>query len=106
VYNGESQMDLVLLLGTLLGLFLILIPGLVVWTYSMYDAYLTAGKMNKGTPESRPLQPVQMVLFVVAAGFIVIAVIVAITMIIVSRMLSQLSPAGNMDFFQIPGSNG
>lgn len=53
VYNGESQKGLVLLLGTRLGLFLFLIPGLVVWIYSMYDAYLTAGKMNKETPESR-----------------------------------------------------
>jgi hypothetical protein len=72
----------------------------------MYDAYLNAEKMNEGTVESRPLQPVQIVLFVVAAVFIVIAVILTTTMIIISRMLSQLSPAGNVDFFQIPGSNG
>jgi TM2 domain-containing membrane protein YozV len=106
VYNGESHKDLALRLGTHLGLFLILIPGLVVWIYSMYDAYLNAEKMNEGTVESRPLQPVQIVLFVVAAVFIVIAVILTTTMIIISRMLSQLSPAGNVDFFQIPGSNG
>jgi hypothetical protein len=32
-----------------MGLFLVLIPGLIVLIYSMYDAYITAGKMNAGT---------------------------------------------------------
>ena len=99
VYNGENRKGLVLLLGTLLGLLCILIPGLVVWVYSMYDAHITATKMNEGTLEFRPMQPVSMVLFVVAAVFIVIVVVVAITMIIISSILSQLSPAGNADFF-------
>ena len=39
----------------------------------MYDAHITAGKMNDGTLEFRPMQMVHMVLFVAAAVFIVIA---------------------------------
>jgi len=101
VYNGETLKGFVFLFGTLLGLFLILIPGLIMWIYSMYDAHITAGKMNEGTLEFRPLHPAYIVLFVVVAVFLIIAVVVAITLIIISSMLSQLSPQGNADFLQM-----
>ena len=101
VYNGETLKGFVFLLGTLLGLFFILIPGLVVWIYSMYDAHITAGKMNEGTLKSRPMQPAYMVLFVVAAVFLAIVVVVAITLIVISSMLTQLSPLGNADSLQM-----
>jgi TM2 domain-containing membrane protein YozV len=101
VYNGETLKGFVFLFGTLLGLFFILIPGLVVWIYSMYDAHITAGKMNDGTLKSRPMQPAYMVLFVVAAVFLAIVVVVAITLIVISSMLTQLSPLGNADSLQM-----
>jgi TM2 domain-containing membrane protein YozV len=101
VYNGETLKGFIFLFGTLLGLFLILIPGLVVWIYSMYDAHITAGKMNEGTLERRPMQTAHMVIFVVAAVFLVITVVVAISLIIISSMLSWLSPLGNADSLQM-----
>lgn len=101
VYNGETLKGFVFLFGTLLGLFFILIPGLVIWIYSMYDAHITAGKMNEGTLKSRPMQPAYMVLFVVAAVFLAIVVVVAITLIVISSMLTQLSPLGNADSLQM-----
>ena len=106
VYNGETLKGFVFLVSTLLGLFLILIPGLVVWIYSMYDAHITAGKMNEGTLEFRPVQPAYIVLFVVVAVFLIIAVLVAITLIMISIMLSQLSPLGNADFLQMLKMSG
>jgi len=106
VYNGETLKGFVFLIGTLLGLFLLLIPGLVVWIYSMYDAHITAGKMNEGTLEFRPVQTAYMVLFVVAAVFLVIVVVVTITLIVISSMLSQLSPRGNADFLQMLKMSG
>jgi TM2 domain-containing membrane protein YozV len=101
VYNGETLKGFIFLFGTLLGLFFILIPGLVVWIYSMYDAHITAGRMNEGTLKSRPMQPAYMVLFVVAAVFLAIVVVVAITLIVISSMLTQLSPLGNADSLQM-----
>jgi TM2 domain-containing membrane protein YozV len=106
VYNGETLKGFIFLIGTLLGLFLLLIPGLIVWIYSMYDAHITAGRMNEGTLEFRPLQPAYIVLFVVAAVFLIIAILVAITLIIISIMLSQLSPLGNADFLQMLKMSG
>lgn len=101
VYNGELLKGFVLLLGSLFGAILFLIPGLIVWIYSMYDAHITAGKMNDGTLEFRPMQMVHMVLFVAAAVFIVIAAVVIVTIIIISSMLSLLGTSGNSDFSQM-----
>jgi TM2 domain-containing membrane protein YozV len=98
VYNGEPLKGFVLLLGSLFGAILFLIPGLIIWIYSMYDAHITAGKMNDGTLEFRPMQMVHMVLFVAAAVFIVIAAVVIVTIVIISSMLSLLGTYGNSDF--------
>jgi hypothetical protein len=101
-WSGEQWRNpegVVLSLGSLLGLFLIFIPGLIVWIYSMYDAYITAGKMNAGTLEFRPVKLIYMVLFVAAAVFMVIAIVVAVKMISNSSMLTQLGPVGSADFF-------
>jgi len=98
VYNGENLKGAILFFGALFGAFLLLIPGLIVWIYSMYDAHTIAGKMNDGTLGFRPMQTVHMVLFVAAAVFIVIAVCVVVAMIVISGMLSLLGTAGNSDF--------
>jgi len=101
VYNGETLKGFVLLLGSLFGAILFLIPGLIIWIYSMYDAHITAGKMNDGTLEFRPMQMVHLVLFVAAAVFIVIAVVVIVTILVISSMVSLLGTSGNSDFSQI-----
>lgn len=98
VYNGEPLKGFILLLGSLFGAILFLIPGLIIWVYSMYDAHITAGKMNDGTLEFRPMQMVHMVLFVAAAVFIVITAVVMVTLVIISGMLSLLGTSGNSDF--------
>ena len=101
VYNGETLKGFILLLGSLLGAFLLLIPGLIVWIYSMYDAHITAGKMNDGTLGFRPMLTTHMVLFITIAFFLTIAVVVAVAMIIISGMLSLLGTSGSNDFSQM-----
>lgn len=101
VYNGEILKGFVFFFGSLCGAFLLLLPGLIVWVYSMYDAHIIAGKMNDGTLEFRQMQTVYMVLFVAVAVFIVIAVCVIVVMIVISGMISLLGPAGNSDFSQM-----
>ena len=101
VYNGEFLKGFVFLLGSLFGAILFLIPGLIIWIYSMYDAHIAAGKMNDGTLEFRPMQMVHMVLFVAVAVFIVIATVVIVTIVIISSMLSLLGTSGNSDFSQM-----
>jgi TM2 domain-containing membrane protein YozV len=62
VYNGQAKKGIILLAGyilmwiasfvlmiVLIGFCLMLIP-IVIWLYAMYDAYVTADKVNKGEP--------------------------------------------------------
>ena len=101
IYNGESVKGFIFLFSTVVGLFLLLIPGLIIWIYSMYDAYISAGKMNEGILESAPVKPVIVVIFVLSAVFLAIAVIIVILMVVISLMVSLLGPAGNTYFFRM-----
>ena len=44
VYNGQTAKGVGIFAGTLAGLFLLIIPGLIVWVFGLYDAYTTAKK--------------------------------------------------------------
>ena len=46
VYNGEFRKGLLILFGSAIGFFIFVIPGLIVYIYGLYDAYVTAKKMN------------------------------------------------------------
>lgn len=47
VYNGAIIRGLLFLFGTILGLFLV-IPGIIIWIYGIYDAYKYTKKVNDG----------------------------------------------------------
>lgn len=94
VYNGETAKGFALFILFLAGLVLLVIPGLIVWLYTMYDAYSTAGKMNTGEIPFRETRTLHIVLFVVfAVATIVIAVVIIIGMIL-SAVTSQLGSFG------------
>ena len=48
VYNGMLVRGIILFVATLLGLFIFIIPGVCIWIYSIYDAFRTAEKINRG----------------------------------------------------------
>lgn len=48
VYNGQLGKGIGIMIGALIGYMLFVIPGVLVVLYGIYDAYSTAGKMNKG----------------------------------------------------------
>ena len=52
IYTGESMRGLTWLAGTLVGLVLFLVPGVLVWVVSIADATLCARRVNLGL---RPL---------------------------------------------------
>ncbi|WNY28906.1 hypothetical protein MmiEs2_11190 [Methanimicrococcus stummii] len=47
VYNGKFGRGLCFMVGAFVGSFLI-VPGIAVWIWSIYDAYTEADKINKG----------------------------------------------------------
>ncbi len=47
IYNGATLRGILFLIGTLLGLLLI-VPGIIIWIFGIYDSYQYANKINKG----------------------------------------------------------
>ena len=55
VYNGDLWKGIAYLVTVPLGLLFLIIPGVVVWIWGMYDAYTEAEKMNrKELPYRKP----------------------------------------------------
>ncbi|MDD3622691.1 MAG: hypothetical protein PHQ81_09825 [Methanofollis sp.] len=76
VYNGETWKGALVLLGAAVGT-LLLIPGLVVYLYGIYDGYRTAEKMNAGEVPFRETSVLSMILFV---GLVLLGVLVLVLM--------------------------
>ncbi len=72
VYNGQMGKGIGVLIGTIIGYMIFVIPGIIVWAYGLYDAFTTAQKMNKG---EIPFVPTSMSAVI---GFIVVEIIVAL----------------------------
>ena len=88
VYNGDLLRGIGILVGTIIGSFIFLIPGIIVWIYGIYDAYTTAQKMNKG---EIPFKPTNAGLVI---GFIVVYILIALAMVffVFLAMLSSSKP--------------
>ena len=97
VYEGNILRGYLVFLGTFFGFFLLIIPGIIIWLYGIYDAYSTAEKMNAGTVPFEPAPVLHMVLFVIIAIVIAVVTFIAL-MFLVYSLVGQtggLSFAGN-----------
>lgn len=65
VYNGETGKGVLVLFGVLAGLLVMLIPGVAVWLFGVYDAWATARRMNAGTVPFREARLATILLFMV-----------------------------------------
>ena len=72
VYNGQLKKGLLMMIVLWIGSILIL-PGLVIWVYAMYDAYKEAEKMNKGEIPFAEATAKDAVIFIIAYFIIVFA---------------------------------
>jgi len=101
VYNGETAKGFALFLMTCAGLVILLVPGLIVWLYAMYNAYTTAGKMNSGEIPFREMRMLHVILFVVFAIVVIAVGLVLIYLFIVQPLMSQISSLGTGNLNQL-----
>jgi len=48
VYSGQLRKGVAIFFGTIVGLLLFVVPGIIIWIFGVADAWLTAKKMNEG----------------------------------------------------------
>lgn len=88
VYNGNVGKGIGILIGTIIGYFIFVIPGIIVWIYGVYDAYTTAQKMNKGEIPYVETRMGQVIAFIIAEIIIAIIVFVILAAFIVGMTRS------------------
>ena len=86
-YNGQFARGVLVLLGSLLGLFVLIVPGVAIWIWGVYDAYRTAKGMNEGLIPYRETSPLMIVAFVVVWAATIVLLSAASAMLLV--MLGQ-----------------
>ncbi len=72
VYNGNFVKGILFFFGMVIGSFILLIPGLIIWVYGIYDAYTTAKKMNTGQIPFVPHSILQII------GFIILVIVICV----------------------------
>ena len=81
VYNGDTLKGIAIYIGTIIGMFLYIVPGVIVWIYGMYDAFTTAKKMNEG---SIPYKEANTMVII---GFIVVVLVIGAIALVFSMGL-------------------
>ncbi|HOI12481.1 MAG TPA: hypothetical protein PLG75_01405 [Methanoculleus sp.] len=83
-YNGQFARGVLVLLGSLLGLFLLIVPGVAIWVWGVYDAYRTAKGMNEGLIPYRETSALAIVAFVVVWAVTIFSLSAASAMLLVA----------------------
>jgi len=106
VYNGETAKGFALFFMTCIGLIVLFIPGLIVWLYAMYNAYTTAGKMNRGEIPVLEMRMLHVILFVIFAIAVIIVGFVLTYVMVVEPVMSQFGSLGMGNGNQLFNSGG
>jgi TM2 domain-containing membrane protein YozV len=88
VYNGRLGKGLAIFFGQILGFAALLVPGFIIWIYSIYDAYTTSKRMNRGEIPYKPVSTRDLVIYFA----VVIGVFILVVTLIILMILPLLSP--------------
>ena len=91
VYNGSMAKGIGFFFGTLIGLFLLVIPGIIVWIVGMSDAYSVAKKMNTNEIPLVPTNTAHLFLFIILAAFITALVAVLVSVFFLTMILAAFA---------------
>jgi TM2 domain-containing membrane protein YozV len=101
ITNGQNIKGFFILFGTIVGTALVIVPGLVIWLFGMYDAYTMAKRMKYG---KIPFEPTN-ILFVLLYFVIFITIAVLLSAAILS-ILAGLEGATPLSLFNITYAAG
>lgn len=88
VYNGEGILKgMLYVIGMIIGSIILILPGLAVWIYGIYNAYKVAEKINLG---QMPYKDVSLLKII---GYVVLVFIVEFVIIFLIVMFSAVLAA-------------
>ncbi|MFY9799625.1 MAG: hypothetical protein WAK10_00070 [Methanoregula sp.] len=91
MYNGDTAKGIAVFFGTLVGTFLLIIPGFLVWLFGLYDAYTTAKKMNDGYIAFKPTKTAHIIIFLILAIIITAVVVFFVFIIVLAGFFAQMA---------------
>jgi TM2 domain-containing membrane protein YozV len=108
VYNGSIVNGVKIFFLFVVGLVCLVIPGIVVWVYGIYDAYRVAGKMNTGEVPFQETRPLVMALFVIILVVMVVVTAWVLYTMVVEPLMTTMNSLniGTSNLNQIMGTNG
>ncbi|WP_292490272.1 hypothetical protein [Methanoculleus sp. 10] len=89
-YNGQFTKGVAVLLGSLFGLFLLIVPGVAVWLWGVYDAWATARRMNEGLVPYRETSTLTIVAFLAVWAATIVVLSLASAMLLVAMGLQGM----------------
>lgn len=91
IYNGDSlKKGLLFFWGCIIGSFVFLIPGIIIWIYGMYDAYSVADKMNRREIEYKETKNKDIIL-VILIPLVIMLILMFISLYIAILALGSLN---------------
>ncbi|MFA5332320.1 MAG: hypothetical protein WC342_08075 [Methanoregula sp.] len=67
VYDGKTERGFAIFFGTIIGLFIFILPGVIVWLFGIYDAYTIAQQMNNKEIPFVPTNTAHLIIFIIIA---------------------------------------
>jgi TM2 domain-containing membrane protein YozV len=121
VYNGQPAKGFTVFIlfsvftlfpvfiSSIVDLSFLMIPGLIVWFYGIYDAHRVAGRMNAGELPFLGTRPLHMVLFIVFAVVVIAVAVYLMYILFVEPLMSEFGSFGSFDtgdLNRMLGTNG
>ena len=99
IYNGQNLKGFLIFFGTIFGVALLILPGLVIWLFGIYDAYVTAKRMKYG---KIPYEPANL-LFVILY-FVILVVVGVVLATAIFAIFAGLNGGSPLSLLNITGS--
>jgi TM2 domain-containing membrane protein YozV len=102
IYNGQNLKGFLIFFGTIFGVALLIVPGVVIWLFGIYDAYVTAKKMRYGKIPYEPANLLFVILYFVI--LVVVGLVLAAAILAIFKGLEGASPLSLFNITDMPGN--
>lgn len=89
VYDGKMARGFAILIGTVIGLICLIVPGVIIWLFGVYDAYSLAKKMNNKEIPFLPTKTAHLIIYIVLVVIITVIVFAILALIAFAAFASH-----------------